>query len=173
MSCSGPSESETETRFDMDNPNPVLEETDSIAVYVEYGGEKVLLYSGSRDDAGFEAQDRVQFPEQSINGQSRADHVPPALRKSQSARRIGGVLDQGCAGLPLDFSGGLAKKLELAPGEYVLAVKDVGAFEARYGADLPVIGPYAGSLTNAGERLTLQDAAGQTIHDLLLLGVDF
>jgi hypothetical protein len=53
----------------------------------------------------------------------------------------------------------------LSPGGYCLVVKDVAAFEARYGAGLPVAGQYAGSLDNAGERLELRDAAGTVIHN--------
>jgi hypothetical protein len=52
----------------------------------------------------------------------------------------------------------------LAPGGFVLVVKDRGVFEARYGTGLPVAGEYAGSLSNAGERLELQDALGATIQ---------
>jgi len=56
--------------------------------------------------------------------------------------------------------------VELAPGDYTVVVKDVTAFEAGYGQGLlPIAGQYAGSLSNAGERLELQDAAGRTIHD--------
>jgi hypothetical protein len=54
--------------------------------------------------------------------------------------------------------------VELAPAQYVLVVEDVNAFEARYGSGLPVAGVYAGKLSNAGEHLELQDAAGQTIQ---------
>ncbi len=54
--------------------------------------------------------------------------------------------------------------MELAPGEYVLVVRDVVAFEALYGAGLPVAGQYDGRLSNAGERVELEDAAGQIIH---------
>jgi hypothetical protein len=54
---------------------------------------------------------------------------------------------------------------ELPPAGCCLAVKDIGAFEAKYGPGLPVAGRYAGSLNNAGERLVLRDAAGRTIHD--------
>ena len=43
-------------------------------------------------------------------------------------------------------------------------VKDLAAFEAKYGPGLPIAGQYTGSLNNAGERLVLQDAAGRTIH---------
>ncbi len=53
---------------------------------------------------------------------------------------------------------------ELPVGGYCLVVRDPAAFEAKYGADLPVVGRYTGSLNNAGERVELVDAAGQTIH---------
>ncbi len=53
----------------------------------------------------------------------------------------------------------------LNPGAYVLAVKDVDAFSAKYGPNLPIAGQYTGSLDNGGERIELQDAAGRTIHD--------
>jgi hypothetical protein len=53
----------------------------------------------------------------------------------------------------------------LPPSGCCLVVKDRAAFEARYGPDLPIAGQYVGSLSNSGERLVLQDAAGRTIHD--------
>ncbi len=53
---------------------------------------------------------------------------------------------------------------ELAPGDFVLVVRDIAAFEAKYGPGLPVAGQYDGSLANGGEHVELQDAAGQTIH---------
>ncbi|MBN1361382.1 MAG: lamin tail domain-containing protein, partial [Sedimentisphaerales bacterium] len=55
--------------------------------------------------------------------------------------------------------------VELAPGGFVLVVRDASAFQARYGTDLSIAGQYGGSLNNAGERLVLQDAAGDVIHD--------
>ncbi|MFH1719464.1 MAG: lamin tail domain-containing protein, partial [Planctomycetota bacterium] len=55
--------------------------------------------------------------------------------------------------------------IELAPGEYVLVVQDLTAFEGRYGSNLNVAGQYSGSLNNAGEKISLQDAIGQTILD--------
>jgi len=53
--------------------------------------------------------------------------------------------------------------LELAAGQYVLVIKDIEAFAARYGSDLNVAGEYSGSLNNAGERIELEDAAGRSI----------
>jgi hypothetical protein len=53
----------------------------------------------------------------------------------------------------------------LEPGGYVLVVKDLLAFESRYGPGHEVAGQYAGSLDNGGERIRLADAAGQVIHD--------
>ncbi|MDT8300249.1 MAG: CotH kinase family protein [Sedimentisphaerales bacterium] len=55
--------------------------------------------------------------------------------------------------------------IELAPGEYVLVVQDIDAFEIRYGTTLNIAGQYTGSLNNAGERIKLEDAIGQTILD--------
>jgi len=55
--------------------------------------------------------------------------------------------------------------LELAPGEYVVVVQDRNTFEARYGTDLNIAGEYSGRLNNAGERIRLEDAIGQTILD--------
>jgi len=55
--------------------------------------------------------------------------------------------------------------LELAPGEYVVVVQDRDAFEARYGTEVNIAGQYTGRLANAGERIGLEDAVGQTILD--------
>ncbi len=62
----------------------------------------------------------------------------------------------------IDFTFG---SLELATGEYVVVVRDKNTFEARYGGVTNIAGQYSGSLNNAGERITLQDAIGQTILD--------
>jgi len=62
----------------------------------------------------------------------------------------------------VDFTFG---SLELAAGEYVVVVKDVEAFSERYGTDLKIAGEYSGSLNNGGERIELQDAIGQSIHN--------
>jgi len=56
-------------------------------------------------------------------------------------------------------------KLEVSPGEFVIVVQDRNAFEARYGSDINVAGEYSGRLNNAGERIRLEDAIGQTILD--------
>jgi len=55
--------------------------------------------------------------------------------------------------------------LELAADEYILIVKDLNAFTARYGIDFNIAGQYSGSLDNRGERIELIDAAGGSIHD--------
>ena len=54
---------------------------------------------------------------------------------------------------------------ELAAGEYVVVVRDLGVFEDQYGTDVNVAGQYSGSLDNAGERIRLEDAVGQMILD--------
>ena len=53
----------------------------------------------------------------------------------------------------------------LEPGGYVLIVKDLAAFTARYGVHANVAGEYAGSLDNGGERLTLVGPFLETVLD--------
>jgi hypothetical protein len=53
---------------------------------------------------------------------------------------------------------------DLPSGSYCLVVKDLAAFQAKYGSKLPVVGAYAGSLSNAGEQVELVDAAGTIIQ---------
>ena len=58
-------------------------------------------------------------------------------------------------GIDFDFSSGTV----IEAGDYLLVVRDLVAFEAHYGAGLPVAGAYglneSGSLSNGGEGLTL------------------
>ena len=54
--------------------------------------------------------------------------------------------------------------ITIGPAEYFVVVKDRQAFEARYGPGLRIAGEYSGSLSNAGERIELQDALGTTIQ---------
>jgi hypothetical protein len=53
--------------------------------------------------------------------------------------------------------------IKLAAGEYVVVVQDRATFEAKYGSAISIAGQYSGRLNNAGERIRLQDAIGQTI----------
>jgi hypothetical protein len=55
--------------------------------------------------------------------------------------------------------------IDLAAGQYVVVVKDPQVFTAQYGTGINVAGQYSGRLANAGERIRLQDAVGQTILD--------
>jgi len=55
--------------------------------------------------------------------------------------------------------------VELAPNEYVVVVQDQDAFKAKYATGINIAGEYSGRLANNGERVTLQDAIGQTILD--------
>jgi hypothetical protein len=55
--------------------------------------------------------------------------------------------------------------IELATDEYIVVVQDRNAFEAQYGTDINIAGPYFGRLNNAGETIRLQDAIGRTIQE--------
>jgi hypothetical protein len=54
--------------------------------------------------------------------------------------------------------------VDLAPGRYVLVVKDIRVFEAKYGTGLSIAGQYNGTLSNAGENIESRDAAGRIIQ---------
>jgi len=72
-------------------------------------------------------------------------------------------------GIDFDFAGSAITSI--APGEYVLVVEDIAAFEAAHGVGLPVAGEYrfssSNSLSNGGERLKLSFGAGTTIRDFV------
>jgi hypothetical protein len=53
----------------------------------------------------------------------------------------------------------------LAPGAFAVLVEDAAAFATRY-PGVPIAGVYSGRLDNAGERVALQSAAGNTLIDL-------
>ncbi|MEZ6118023.1 MAG: CotH kinase family protein [Pirellulaceae bacterium] len=55
--------------------------------------------------------------------------------------------------------------VDLAPGDYGVVVRDLDAFQARYGTDVTVLGTFQGALDNAGERIRLLDGAGEVIAD--------
>lgn len=66
-------------------------------------------------------------------------------------------------GIQFRFSDGAVRVLQ--PGERVVLVSDPVAFAARHGLGVRVAGSYTGSLANEGERLRLEDAAGEPIFD--------
>lgn len=67
-------------------------------------------------------------------------------------------------GIDFDFADGT----QLAPGAFVLVVKNEAAFEARYGSGLPVAGNYGGdNLSNGGEKIKLSLGAGTAILDFV------
>ncbi len=68
-------------------------------------------------------------------------------------------------GINFTFPDSSATGIDLAPGGYTVVVKDLNAFTSRYGTGVNTAGRYSGSLSDAGERIKLEDAVGQTILD--------
>jgi hypothetical protein len=62
----------------------------------------------------------------------------------------------------IDFTFGAT---ELIAGEHVAVVQNKKVFNARYGTNINIAGEYSGMLNNAGERIELQDAIGNTIQN--------
>jgi hypothetical protein len=53
---------------------------------------------------------------------------------------------------------------DLPAGGYCLVVRDLAAFQAKYGTKLPVAGQYRGGLDNGGEHIELVDGVGRVIE---------
>ncbi|MGJ8698149.1 MAG: lamin tail domain-containing protein [Verrucomicrobiaceae bacterium] len=66
-------------------------------------------------------------------------------------------------GVDFDFAGSAITSL--APGEYVLVVEHVAAFEMRYGTGHPVAGAWSGKLDNFSERIKLSYGSGEPVID--------
>lgn len=66
-------------------------------------------------------------------------------------------------GVTFDFGSAAAKVLP--PGGRVVVVSNLGRFVARHGSGPWLAGVYQGNLEDAGERLRLEDAAGEMILD--------
>ena len=84
-----------------------------------------------------------------------------ALNIGPMAIHLGGV--RIVAGIEFTFPFGTL----LDPGERLLVVSNLAAFEMRYGAGLPVAGEFENNsnLNDGGERIHLLDENGQTIAD--------
>jgi hypothetical protein len=66
-------------------------------------------------------------------------------------------------GITFTFPGGTL----LAAGGRVLVVKDLAAFEASFGAGLPVAGVFPNNLSNSGEQIELRRADGGVLHSFV------
>jgi hypothetical protein len=69
-------------------------------------------------------------------------------------------------GVDFDFDG--SSITSLPPGGFVLVVKNLASFQARYGTSLPVAGVWdaADNLSNSGEEIKLSYGAGTAIHHI-------
>lgn len=63
------------------------------------------------------------------------------------------------AGILFNFHEGTT----LSPGVRTVVVRNRAAFQARYGADAVIAGEYQGNLSNGGEEIVLENAAGAEI----------
>ena len=67
-------------------------------------------------------------------------------------------------GITFDFTEGAGAILD--PGQRVVLVKNLAAFELRYGTIARIAGVYTGSLSNGGETLQINDASGGVVRSL-------
>ncbi|MBN2473708.1 MAG: lamin tail domain-containing protein [Pirellulales bacterium] len=64
-------------------------------------------------------------------------------------------------GITFDFTDSLSRELE--PGEFVVLVRNLTGFHARYGLEIPVAGQFDGGLRDSGEQLALVDRLGDNV----------
>lgn len=77
---------------------------------------------------------------------------------------VGGVHFQD--GITFTFAGGTT----VPPGGYIVAVRNLAAFAARYGNGIPIAGEFPTSnLSNSGEALDLRDLPGNVIQQFAYL----
>ena len=106
--------------------------------------------SAAEEELGFTDKDDFEFMEfVNISG-TAIDLSSVQLEQT--------TIDGDNEGVIFDFSSGAITTL--APGERVLVVENLGAFQARYGNDLPVAGFWSGGLNNSSETITLTDSQG-------------
>lgn len=107
-----------------------------------------IMYNPAEDANGVYAADDFEFVELRNTG-------PAPLN-------LNGV--RFTEGIAFDFTG--SAKTSLAPGEYVVVVKNADAFAARYGTNgIAVAGTFTGQLDNTGERVRLVDSFGEMTLD--------
>lgn len=104
----------------------------------------------SEEELGFTDKDDFEFLEFVNVSDSAIDLSSVQLEQT--------LVDGGNEGVHFDFAAGAMTIL--GPGERVLVVENLAAFEARYGTDLPVAGSWSGGLRNSSETITLTDDQG-------------
>jgi hypothetical protein len=67
-------------------------------------------------------------------------------------------------GVEFDFYGSQIETLQ--PFSYAVVVKNLDAFQTRYGTRHPVAGAFTGSLSNQGERLQITNGAGEVVFNV-------
>lgn len=60
----------------------------------------------------------------------------------------------------------------MLPGEYVVAVSNLAAFQARYGTEIRVVGEWENTLANHGAHVVLNDTDNHPIVDVVLASND-
>jgi hypothetical protein len=99
--------------------------------------------------------------------------APPPAGSTNSAEDFEYIEVKNTGGTPLNvnrftLSGGIDFQFPnatLAAGESAVIVKDIAAFQSRYGVSPRILGTFTGSLDNAGDHIVLQGGAQEPILD--------
>ncbi len=116
------------------------------------------IASATEVAAGFDDKDRFEFIELVNVSDHTIDLTGAKLERT--------TVDGDQQGVEFDFSTGEVATLK--PGERVLVVDDLAAFQLRYGPGLPIAGQWSGGLGNNAETVTLSASNASlsfTYHD--------
>ncbi len=101
----------------------------------------------------------MYHPDEAPAGDPNAEFIE--LRNISTTQTINPALAKFTNGIDFEFP-----DMALAPGEYIVLVRNLDAFNTQYPTfSGQIAGVYQGSLDNAGERIVLVDALGAVIHD--------
>jgi hypothetical protein len=120
-----------------------------------------------------EAEFLVGVPASSENLRITEIHYHPANDGAREFIELQNISDEMIhlagvhftAGIEFDFTQGDIRSL--APGQYVIVVRDVAAFRAHYADSIPIAGTFEGRLDDGGEQIRLVDRNQTTIHDFV------
>lgn len=94
---------------------------------------------------------------------SNYDYLELMNISSTERLHLGGV--KFVEGIQFEFPYGM----DLPPGQRLLVVNDLNAFNQQHGEEMTVAGEFSGNLNNGGERLLLVDQSGEIIRDFVYL----
>lgn len=122
-----------------------------------------VVFTAAAADSAASVEENLRITELMVNPPAGSDYEFVELHNASDSQ----TLDLGGVAFTQGINYTLPAGTTLPPLGYLLVVQadpsgNFAGFRAHYGlgTDVPIVGPYSGSLNNAGEQITLKTAAG-------------